>query len=281
LLETRDLEHPQAAHVHRLGGQFAHRQALTIRWSTQTGVWGLDHGGWRFVRQGAARTIGYQRLETTPTLDFSLVAERVVIPLAILFEHRTSLALHASALAWQGQGVGFFGSSGAGKSTSVCELLNHGGALLADDMSVLKRSDGGWAFLPGAATLRLWAAPSSLQPVRTLALPQPQGVKHWYQLPDRCAAPQSVPVRALILLTPRNEGSVSPQFTRLRGREAASLLLAQTFDLSHPPHVWQERRFAMACALAAEVPVWRYAFRRSTDGSPTHLPTLLEWFDAN
>lgn len=63
--------------------------------------------------------------------------------------------LHASVAARDGEAVVFAGPSGVGKSTALARRLDEGWRLLADDVAVLRRGDGGWNAYPTGRTIRL------------------------------------------------------------------------------------------------------------------------------
>lgn len=96
----------------------------------------------------------------------------------ILLHQREALALHASAVTFDGIAVAFAGSSGIGKSTIASAFALHGYPLLADDVCRIQFDCGGGSrptVSPGPPRLRLWPdmartlgkAPESLTAGRT------------------------------------------------------------------------------------------------------------------
>jgi len=54
----------------------------------------------------------------------------------------TKLAIHATSIFLNGQGVLIIGASGAGKSSLALELIEQGGVLISDDITYLTEKDG-------------------------------------------------------------------------------------------------------------------------------------------
>lgn len=79
--------------------------------------------------------------------------------MAVLLRQRGFLVLHGSAVARNGQGVGFIGDSGWGKSTLANSLIDRGWELLTDDLLVVSKGEGSEAEVhrvtPGHASMRL------------------------------------------------------------------------------------------------------------------------------
>jgi len=77
--------------------------------------------------------------------------------------HTTALirgadALHASAVEIGGRAVGIIAVSGGGKTTLASELMRRGRPLVADDIVVICRGDGGFVAEPGPPLMNLPAA---------------------------------------------------------------------------------------------------------------------------
>lgn len=77
--------------------------------------------------------------------------------------HTTALirgadAVHASAVEIDGRAVGIIALSGGGKTTLASELMRRGRPLVADDIVVIRRCDGGFMAEPGPPLMNLPAA---------------------------------------------------------------------------------------------------------------------------
>jgi hypothetical protein len=96
-------------------------------------------------------------LDVHPDAEEGVVSVFLIGPvLGYLLTQRGLTALHASAVALDGQAVAFLGAAGWGKSTLAAALHARGHPVVADDI-VAVRMDGGRAYVfPGFPQLKLW-----------------------------------------------------------------------------------------------------------------------------
>ncbi|MEH6660731.1 MAG: hypothetical protein V7679_03695 [Parasphingorhabdus sp.] len=77
--------------------------------------------------------------------------------LTALLQQRNMVTLHASAVLIDGQAVGFFGNSGAGKSTTAAVLAQRGFSLIADDVLGLQVGEDKYvSAVPSFPKIGLW-----------------------------------------------------------------------------------------------------------------------------
>jgi hypothetical protein len=77
----------------------------------------------------------------TKTSNFDLIVNTILgTPMGIILLQRGFLVLHASAVEIRGKIVCFLGTSGAGKSTTVCSLIAAGHKLVTDDVVAIDTS---------------------------------------------------------------------------------------------------------------------------------------------
>jgi hypothetical protein len=89
-------------------------------------------------------------------IAFAEVAELLVGPVfSCVLAQRGFTCLHAATVNIAGRVVAIVGPSGAGKSTTALALVQHGGALIADDVAVLDEQPGPPAVRSGAPRLRM------------------------------------------------------------------------------------------------------------------------------
>ena len=107
----------------------------------------------RIIVHGGSRVI----ISRGPAASNDVLAYYLItVILAIGLHQRGCLVLHANAAATSSGAVMLAGPSGAGKSTTLSALLARGYAMLADDVTVLKRQqDGTVVALPGLPFLHL------------------------------------------------------------------------------------------------------------------------------
>jgi hypothetical protein len=93
-----------------------------------------------YPQVGAFRLVGDGLIEVEPVpgVDPGLIAFPLLGPLmGLLMRARGTLVLHGSALEVGGEGVGFLGDKGAGKSTTAGACIRAGHGLLTDDILVI------------------------------------------------------------------------------------------------------------------------------------------------
>lgn len=73
-----------------------------------------------------------------------------------LLHQRKMLPIHASTVIYNGACIMFAGLSGAGKSTVAAALVNKGGCLVADDISVVDYRNGVPVVFPAYPAMKLW-----------------------------------------------------------------------------------------------------------------------------
>lgn len=151
--------------------------------------------------------------------------------LAFIVRLRGGLALHAGAVVIDDEALLLTGMGGAGKSTATAALLQRGASLVTDDVAVIDWKNGAPHVFPGYARVRLWDDSAAALFGRADALPMltPTWTKRFVDARERFAQ-DSVPIRAIIVLMPRESGPVRAR--RLTGHEAAMALLLRT-SLTH------------------------------------------------
>lgn len=203
--------------------------------------------------------------------------------LAFWLERSGALALHGSAVTFDGRAVGFVGGKGAGKSTLAGFLVLAGCRALTDDLLAVDGAGATPEARPGPPFVRLWAeqarrllgretSPSRRatasggqdgQKVRLRfdqgeSIPRSGGADaggpEWGR--DRQARPL-----ARLYLPERREGIAHPRLEPLAPREALMALVS----LSALPRIaealgWQGRRLQALAALVRAVPVRRLVY---------------------
>ncbi len=206
----------------------------------------------RFLVEGGDR-VDLQRAADChePLLAFHFVDT----VLAAILRHRGLLVLHAASAATPGGAVVVSGWSGAGKSTALCGLVARGCAMLADDVTaVRRRADGGLDVLPGATQVGLCHDAAA-----RLGTDPRAGAAHPYRggklaVPMREAlATGAAPLRALYLLEPVASGAVT--VARLAGVDKFAAVQESAFGPLPPGE--SAGQFALLSSLSQSVEVFR------------------------
>jgi energy-coupling factor transporter ATP-binding protein EcfA2 len=189
---------------------------------------------------------------------------------------RQKFALHAGAIEIsERKAFVVAGQKGAGKSTLLAGLYAAGAHLVAEDMTVLSRCDGGWQVHSGARILKLWP-----QTAATLALDAggTPDAGEWHSnhpstadfllnqkvlldttARDGACGPEASPLVAIYLLGSRSPPGGAVALERL-GKQQAVALLAR--ELSAVPEMLEPREDKKAAlqnvlALVQDVPIYR------------------------
>ena len=129
----------------------------------------------------------------------------------VLLHQRGLLVLHGSAVAIQGQAVGFVGAKGWGKSTTATALHRRGHPLVTDELLVVDLDENGAPTVrPGSPYLKLWhdalletgGSPESARQI----LP---GADKYY-VGASAVAPQKIPLRRIYVLDAGERLAVEP-----------------------------------------------------------------------
>ena len=226
----------------------------------------LEYAGWRFVFERGRPEITYT--QTGPArVALEQIVERALLPLYLLSTRHGLVALHGGAIASDGRAWACVGISGAGKSTAALELVRRGARLICDDMAMVEAAEG--IALPGAVTLRLWRdqLQEAVEDAPIGGAPQ----KRWFRLGDERGAPAPTSLAGILVLSPDDGAPATGALEGLRGVEALTALLAQTFDIRWPGQAWARRRVRHTRRLVEGVPIWRYRYARDPQGRPLHV----------
>jgi hypothetical protein len=121
-------------------------------WWAKPGCFLIHHGDGSgvLVRDGREMIVG----GTEPDMVRLLLTGSA---LTALLQQRNIVPLHASAVLIDGNAVGFFGNSGAGKSTTAAVLAERGFPLVADDVLGLQIEQGDTVLaVPAFPKIGLW-----------------------------------------------------------------------------------------------------------------------------
>lgn len=172
--------------------------------------------------------------------NFSKFAQSGIYPLQyidiVIFSNWLAISgdliLHASGIAYGGEGYCFLGNSGAGKSTLVRDLSeNPGVTILGEDQVVLRKMDG---------QFQIFGTP-------------------WHETTDMCS-PVGVPLKKVFFLDRNASQVIAP----VRGFDAIVQIMQTAFYPIYRPDV-VERILDRLSFLAETVGFYSLAYQRGTD----------------
>jgi hypothetical protein len=180
--------------------------------------------------------------------------------MAFILRLRGILSLHAGVVAVENGAVALAGPPGSGKSMATAAFALQGFGVLSDDLAPVDGSAGRLLVRPTTPQIRLWEGAVEQLFGRRDALPllTPTWDKRWFDA-GRAGAflAESLPLRAIYLLDPREDSREAPRLEDLSRREAFVRILGNLHTTRILPHKAQAALFDFARWLAEEVPVRR------------------------
>jgi len=196
--------------------------------------------------------------------------------LGALCHQRRLTPLHATALEVDGRAIAVAGPSGVGKSTLAAQFQARGGAVLADDLCVVKvAADGGPMVRPGLARVKLWGDSLALAGLAGSGWPRIGDDIEKFSVPvDAAAVGRARPLRRLYVL--RSGTGQTAEIRRLTGPEAVHAAINNVYRWPVAAAMGRSAAlFAELATLAAKVEIFEVGFTH--DGSaPMRILDMLE-----
>jgi len=184
-----------------------------------------------FVVDGAAERLWGTCLPPLTMEDLAVYFRGPVM--GFVLRRRGVMALHASAVAIEGQAIVLCGPSEAGKSATAAALALRGVPVLSDDITALSEGGADFQVEPGYPRICLWP-----DAVRDL-LGQPDALPRLTPSWEKCFLPldgnnakfeaQRKPLGAVYLLAPRAVEANAPRIEEVGPREALLELVQNTY----------------------------------------------------
>jgi hypothetical protein len=171
-----------------------------------------------------------------------------------LLHQRRMLPLHASTVLYMNKCLMFAGFSGSGKSTLAASVVQAGGILIADDVSVIDFSKDNPAVYPAFPFIKIWEdslkhlgiSAEGLEPVR-------EELRKFY-LPVSSFNRSTVPLHRIFIIASHNRDEVETK--DLKGVDKFRALKKHTYLFQGIPKTRMERNhFVLLNRLATQVPV--------------------------
>jgi len=219
-----------------------------------------------------------------PAYDY-LVEIRLLGPVLSFWLERQGIpALHASAVAVQGQAVAFLSTNKGGKSSLAASLLQAGYPLLTDDILPVEHTDGVFRGRPGYPTVRLWPdeAQHFLGSCQGLELVHPELAKRRVPVgPDGFGAfcDVSQPLACLYLPERRDPAAreTEVEITPVSLRDAVIELVRHSFTARIVEALgWQPQRLDFFARLVRQVPLRRLVYPSGFDYLPRVREAILQ-----
>jgi hypothetical protein len=227
------------------------------------------------VQRGREVVIEPQMALDAPDIRVFLLGSVV----GILCHQRGELPLHGSCVEVDGQAVVLSGLSGTGKSTLAAAMVAGGARLLADDVAVAMRVDGGgFRIMPAFPRQKLWR--DALTALDLLAgrrvRSSGDAEKFEHAIDDRfCPDPRPL---ALVCHLSRGLDAAAEPLLHTNGFEALQAVNEAVYRLGIGQAVNGQQMFAAVAALAKSVPQLRLPVPddlNALSSFAAELPTLL------
>ncbi len=203
-----------------------------------------------YVKGG--REITVQRLGTAS--DGEISAYLTGASFGALMHQRRQLPLHAAAVLFRGKCILICGISGAGKSTLATALIQAGGMLVADDISVIDFSGDKARVCPAFPTIKIREDSLKHLGIEAKGLEQVRGELRKYYLSVGSFNKNYIPIDHIFILRPHNLSHIVKQ--ELQGVDKFKVLKKHTYlFMSIPKTGLEVSHFELVNRLAASVPV--------------------------
>jgi hypothetical protein len=182
--------------------------------------------------------------------------------LGLLLRLRGVTCLHASAVAFENQGVAFVGAAGAGKSTTAAAFARQGFGILSDDIVALAEGEDSFQVMPGYPYLSLWPESVKIFHDSPEALPRivPDWEKRRLALGDDGIRFENRQLRlAAIYFLGDRQLDPAPYVEAIRAQAALLALVANTYANKILDRDLRAREFDVLNRLVETVPIrWIY-----------------------
>jgi len=203
-----------------------------------------------------------------------------VIPL--LLSQQGELVLHASAVVFHDQAIGFLGEAGWGKSTLCASFCQMGLEFLTDDGLLLRRDSEQIFCYPSFPGLRLRSETRSAlswDTAGSAVVNQYRGKEHHKLNHGQllfCTTP--TPVKQLYILNPPGEKLSNEQvhITSLKSQKAFVELLKFTYDLDSSDNINNKKTFQKISEALQTLDIFRLSYPRDMTYLPTVQKAVLE-----
>jgi hypothetical protein len=174
--------------------------------------------------------------------------------LGALMHQRSMLPIHASAVVYNEKCLVFAGISGSGKSTLAAAVINDGGSLVADDISVIDFTGEKPAVCPAFPMIRIWEDSlkhlgityGHFEPVRGELRKFYMPVSHFHR--------SRTPIHRIFILGTHNKEKL--EIKELQGVDKFRVLKKHTYLFRGIPKTGLEQNhFMLVNRLAMQVPV--------------------------
>ena len=215
--------------------------------------------GTQFVTDGEARRVWGTCFSPLTMEDLAVYFRGPVM--GFVLRRRGVMALHASAVAIEGQAIVLCGPSEAGKSATAAALALRGVPVLSDDITALSEGGADFQVEPGYPRICLWP-----DAVRDL-LGQPDALPRLTPSWEKCFLPldgnnakfeaQRKPLGAVYLLAPRAAEANAPRIEEVGPRAALLELVQNTYMNWLLDRNQRAAEFDALSKLVTQVPVRR------------------------
>jgi hypothetical protein len=174
--------------------------------------------------------------------------------LGALMHQRSMLPIHASTVVYNEKCLVFAGISGSGKSTLAAAVINDGGSLVADDISVIDFTGERPAVCPAFPMIRIWE-----DSLKHLGIPygnfEPvRGELRKFYMPVSRFHRSRTPIHRIFILGTHNKEKL--ELKELQGVDKFRVLKKHTYLFRGIPKTGLEQNhFMLVNRLAMQVPV--------------------------